>query len=61
MPSYPRRIMANMLLMSAFEVGNPVEKIILMKTYFFNRNCYLSLPPNVVAQEQQPAGSYLWH
>jgi hypothetical protein len=31
----PRRIMANMLLMSAFEVGNPVEKFILMKPHDF--------------------------
>jgi hypothetical protein len=31
----PRRIMANMLLMSAFEVCNPVEKFILMKTHNF--------------------------
>jgi hypothetical protein len=34
----PRRIMANMLLMSAFEVGNPVEKFILMKTHDFTRD-----------------------
>jgi hypothetical protein len=27
--------MANMLLMSAFEVGNPVEKFILMKPHDF--------------------------
>ena len=38
MPSYPRRIMANMLLMSAFEVGNPVEAFILMKTHNFARD-----------------------
>jgi hypothetical protein len=33
----PRRIMAYVLLMSAFEVGNPVEKFILMKTHNFTR------------------------
>ena len=31
----PRRIVANMLLMSAFEVCDPVEKFILMKTHNF--------------------------
>ncbi len=30
--------MANMLLMSAFEVGNPIEKFILMKTRDFTRD-----------------------
>ena len=30
--------MAYMLLMSAFEVGNPVEKFILMKTHDFRRD-----------------------
>src|SRR5271157_3621041 len=31
----PRRIMANMLLMTTFEVGNPVEVFILMKSHNF--------------------------
>ena len=31
MASGPRRIMTNMLPMSAFKVGNPVEGVVLMK------------------------------
>ena len=38
MPGGPRRIMAYMLLMSTVEVGNPVEKFILMKTHDFSRD-----------------------
>jgi hypothetical protein len=38
MPSCPLRIMANMRLMSTFEVGNPVEAFILMKTHNFARD-----------------------
>ncbi len=38
MLSYPRRIMANVLLMSAFEVRNPVEAFILMKTHDCTRD-----------------------
>jgi hypothetical protein len=38
MPSCPRRIMTNMLLMPAFKFGNPVETFILMKTHDFTRD-----------------------
>ncbi len=38
MPGGPRRIMAYMLLMPTFEVGNPVEKFILVKTHDFTRD-----------------------
>jgi hypothetical protein len=37
MATGPRRIMANMLLMSAFKVGNPVEETVLMKAHDFTR------------------------
>jgi hypothetical protein len=34
----PRRIMANMLLMSAFKVGDPVEGFVLMKAHDLTRD-----------------------
>jgi hypothetical protein len=37
MASGPRRIMANMLLMAAFKVGNPIEEVVLMKVHDFTR------------------------
>jgi hypothetical protein len=37
MASGPRRIMTNMLPMSAFKVGNPVEGVILMKAHDLTR------------------------
>lgn len=33
MASGPRGIMANMLLMAAFKVGNPIEEVVLMKAH----------------------------
>jgi hypothetical protein len=38
MRSSPRRIVANLLLMPAFKVGNPVEAFILMKSDNFARD-----------------------
>jgi hypothetical protein len=37
MSTGPRWIMANMLLMSAFKVGNPIEEVVLMKAHDFTR------------------------
>jgi hypothetical protein len=38
MPSGVRRVMANMLLVSACEVGDPVETFVLMEAHDFARD-----------------------
>jgi hypothetical protein len=40
MPIGPRRIVADVLLMSTFKVGNPVEEFVQMKIYNFARDAY---------------------
>jgi hypothetical protein len=40
MPIGPRRIVADVLLMSTFKVGNPVEEFVQMKIYNFARDVY---------------------
>jgi hypothetical protein len=40
MPIGPRRIVADVLLMSTFKVGNPVEGFVQMKIYNFARDAY---------------------
>jgi hypothetical protein len=34
---WSRRIMADMLLVAAFKVGNPIEEVVLMKAHGFTR------------------------
>ena len=38
MPGGPRRIVTNMLLLSAFKIGNPVQAFVLMKGDDFTRD-----------------------
>jgi hypothetical protein len=44
MPIGPRRIVADVLLMPTFKVGNPVEEFVQMKIYNFARDvCRMGL------------------